>query len=175
MILVGAVLFLLYAWRGNLFRTPSAPAAAVSNPVFVEIAGEVNSPGVYSFSNPPTLLELSHKAGGPVPRTDSKVTVFSGSCVEVTPAGEYRVGRMSGSRLVSLGLAVDVNTATVEDLEALPGLGPVLAQRVVQYRETHGLFRDLEDLQKVSGVGKQKLARLKPYLAVSPPTQRAGH
>lgn len=170
LILLGAVLFLLYAWRGNFGWIPTKPAASVANPVFVEIAGEVARPGVYSFPSPPTLLELSQKAGGPKPRSDSNITLVSGSRVEVTPAGEYKLGgRMSGSRLLSLGLAVDVNSATAEDLEALPGLGSVMAQRLVQFRRTHGPFKDMADLLAVSGIGEEKLARLRPYLVVLSP------
>jgi len=175
LILLGAVLFLLYAWRGNLVWTPSTPAASVANPVYVEIVGEVPRPGVYSFPTPPTLLELSQKAGGPKPRTDSQVRLASGSRVEVTPAGEYRPrGRMSGSRLISLGLPVDVNTATAEDLEALPGIGPVMARRWVQYRQAHGPFKTLDELREISGLGEQKLARLKPHIMVSPPSAPTG-
>jgi len=167
MILLGAVLFLLYAWKGNFVRAPSPPAAEVAKPVFVEIVGNVAHPGVYSFTAPPTLLELSQKAGGLKPRTDLKPKLASGSLVEVTPEGEYKPrGRMSGDRLLSLGLALDLNTATAQDLEALPGIGPVMAQRLVQFRQTHGPFKDVEDLLAVSGIGEKKLALLKPYLVV---------
>jgi len=173
MILLGAVLFLLYAWRGDFWRTPAATIEVAPNPVFVEIAGKVAHPGVYSFSAPPTLLELGQKAGGPKPGKDAGIALASGSLVEVTPAGEYRLGSMSGERLLSLGLAVDVNTATAKDLEALPGLGPVLAQRVVQHRQTHGPFQAPQDLLEVPGIGEQNLARLRPYLVVLSPSTRA--
>ena len=93
----------------------------------------------------------------------------SGSRVEVTPDGTCRLGRMSGEHLLTLGLALNLNTATAEDLEALPGIGPVMAQRLVQFRQTHGPFKDVEDLLAVSGIGEKKLARLKPYLVVLSP------
>jgi competence protein ComEA len=76
---------------------------------------------------------------------------------------------MSGEQLLNLGLPLDLNTATAEDLEALPGIGPVMAQRLVQHRQTHGPFKDVEDLLAVSGIGEKKLARLKPYLVVLSP------
>jgi len=62
-----------------------------------------------------------------------------------------------------------VNAASAADLEALPGIGPVMARRLVQYRHAHGSFKNLEDLLEVSGLGEKKLARLKPYLTLSPP------
>ena len=170
MLLLGAVLFVLYAWRSNFGMAPPLTSAVPLNPVFVEVSGKVPRPGVYSFAAPPTLLEIWRQAGGPKPPTDSKVRLPSGSRVEVIPAGEYRLGRMSGPSLLSLGLSLDLNTATAEDLEALPGVGPVLAQRIFKYRQVHGPFNHLEDLVSVPGVGKKKLAQLKPYLMVlSPP------
>jgi competence protein ComEA len=129
----------------------------------------VARPGVYSFADPPTLLELCRRAGGPEPSHDAEKTVVSGSRLEVTPAGAYRLGHMSGDRLLTLGLALNLNTATAADLEALPGIGPVMAQRLVQFRQTHGPFKDVEDLLAVTGIGEKKLARLKPYLAVLSP------
>jgi competence protein ComEA len=73
---------------------------------------------------------------------------------------------MSGDRRLTLGLALDLNTATSQDLEALPGIGPVMAQRLVQFRQAHGPFKELKDLLAVSGIGEQKLTKIKPYLTV---------
>jgi competence protein ComEA len=61
-------------------------------------------------------------------------------------------------------LAVNVNTATAADLERLPGVGPVLARRIVEFREARGLFRRLEDLQEVQGIGARLYRRLEPHL-----------
>ena len=64
------------------------------------------------------------------------------------------------------GQTVNVNTATAADLERLPGVGPVLARRIVEHREAKGLFRQLDDLQQVKGIGPRLLARLKPLLSL---------
>jgi competence protein ComEA len=174
-LLLGALLFVVYAWRGNFGLTYSAPPAVAPNPVFVEIVGEVARPGVYSFPAPPTLPEVWRRAGGPEPLPQSDNTISSGSRIEVThTTGTYRLSRMSGPRLLTLGLALDVNTATAEELEALPGIGPALAQRIVQYRQDHGLYQTREDLLAVSGIGKKKLDALKPYLAVLSPPKPSG-
>jgi competence protein ComEA len=169
LILFGAVLFLLYAWRANFGRTPAALPAVASNPVFVEIAGGVSRPGVYSFPAPPTLLELLRRAGGPEPMPRSAAPLSSGTMVEVDQEGAWRLSRMSGERLLTLGLALDLNSATAKDLEVLPGIGPVLARRLIEHRQTHGPFKNLEDLLAVPGLGEQKLARLKPYVVVLSP------
>lgn len=60
--------------------------------------------------------------------------------------------------------AIPINTATARELQALPGVGPVLAQRIVDYRTAHGAFRSPEDLLAVSGIGERSAARLAPLL-----------
>lgn len=61
---------------------------------------------------------------------------------------------------------VDVNTAAVSELEALPGIGPTLARRIVSYREENGPFESLEELMEVSGIGEAKLRALRDYVIV---------
>lgn len=61
---------------------------------------------------------------------------------------------------------LDLNRATAQDLEGLPGVGPVLAQRIVQWREAHGRFHSLEDLNAVKGIGDKKLTRLRTLVMV---------
>lgn len=60
---------------------------------------------------------------------------------------------------------IDINSATPEQLEALPGIGPVLAQRIVSYREKHGAFKDISEICNVSGIGPKKFAALKEFIA----------
>ena len=76
---------------------------------------------------------------------------------------------MSGAQLLTLGLPLDLNRASAEDLDAIPGLGPALAQRIVDYRKAHGPFKKIEDLREVSGIGPQNLQKLKPYLGLGSP------
>lgn len=165
-LLVGAVLFGVFVWRGNLLRTPAAPTAVLPTPVFVEVTGRVARPGVYSFPAPPTLPDICRRAGGPEPLSASNAPISSGTLVEINKEGACQLGRMSGERLRTLGVALELNTATAQDLEALPGIGPVLAGRIVQHRETHGPYKSLDDLLAVPGIGKKKLARLTPLLMV---------
>lgn len=64
---------------------------------------------------------------------------------------------------------VDLNRATKEDLERLPGIGPVLAGRIVEYRSTQGAFDDVEQLRHVKGIGKKKFEQIRPHVAVLRP------
>ena len=61
---------------------------------------------------------------------------------------------------------VNVNTATVEQLQTLPGVGPVMAREIVRYREKNGPFRRVEELLIIRGISKKKLARMRPYVRV---------
>ena len=62
--------------------------------------------------------------------------------------------------------AVDINKATANDLQKLPGIGPSLAKRIVAYREKHGPFRRVEDLMAIKGIGFKKWNEIKPYVNV---------
>jgi competence protein ComEA len=61
---------------------------------------------------------------------------------------------------------IDINTATLEELQTLPGIGPVLAQRIIEYRETYGPFVDIEELLNVKGIGESLLERIRDLITV---------
>jgi competence protein ComEA len=64
---------------------------------------------------------------------------------------------------------VNINTASAAEFEALPGIGPKMAQRIVEYREKNGAFKKLEDLMNVKGIGEKNFLKLKAQLTVAPP------
>lgn len=165
-LLLGAALFFLWVWRANFWRSPGSPPAATLHPVFVEVAGAVAHPGVFAFDHPPTLPEAWRRAGGPAPIPESQAPLPSGSRLEVTEGGQYHLARMAGPQLLTLGLALDLNQASKEDLEALPGIGPVIAERILDYRQNHGPFKKIEDLDQVPGIGPKKLEQIKPYITL---------
>ncbi len=61
---------------------------------------------------------------------------------------------------------VNLNRASADELQVLPGIGPVLAQRMVDWRKTHGRYRTVDDLQEVKGIGKKRLEQLRPLVMV---------
>ena len=71
---------------------------------------------------------------------------------------------MHGAELLTLGLPLDLNSAGATDLDALPGIGPALARRIVDYRQKHGPFKKIDDLLQVSGIGPKLLDKIKPQL-----------
>ena len=66
----------------------------------------------------------------------------------------------------SAGIRLNINTASVDELQQIPGLGPALAQRIVDYRNEHGQFVTTDDLLNVSGIGDAKLSAIIPYITV---------
>jgi competence protein ComEA len=64
---------------------------------------------------------------------------------------------------------IDLNTATLEQLEQLPGIGPSTAKEIIQFREKSGPFKRIEDLRAIHGISKSKLEKLRPYVTVTPP------
>jgi competence ComEA-like helix-hairpin-helix protein len=168
-LLLGAALLLLYAWRAHVFFPPSPPPPGTLSLAFVEVTGKVSHPGVYSFPKPPSLGEVWAKAGAAGAAPDPDKIIAGGSRVAVTPEGGYRLGAMSGAQLLTLGLPIDLNRASAGDLDAVPGIGAALAQRIVDYRQAHGPFKKIEDLRGVSGIGLENLERLKPHLGLGNP------
>ena len=67
----------------------------------------------------------------------------------------------------TLSSPLDINKASADELTALPGIGPVMAQRIVEFREEHGPFRRVEDLLKVKGIGEKSFEKLRPSIKVS--------
>lgn len=164
---------------GVVFRGHSEPIAAlepmviVPPKVTVDIAGGVNSPGVYSLPANSRVIDAITAAGNAKTGTDlSDINlariVKDGEQIYVDPA-------VANSRPQSVAVVapvkkktgpININRATATDFDTLPGIGPVLAQRIVSYRKTNGPFTSIEDLQKVSGIGISKFADLKSKVRV---------
>jgi competence protein ComEA len=69
----------------------------------------------------------------------------------------------------AVGAAVNLNTASASQLEAVPGIGPKMAQRIVEYRQKNGAFKKIEELMNVKGIGEKSFLKLKAHITVSAP------
>ena len=148
----------------------STRAAAVTpstaGPV-VDVAGRVRSPGLRTLPPGARVQDALQAAGGAVPGTDltglnlaRPLTDGEEVVVGVTGAP----GGAPGGPPAPAAAPVSLNSATLQQLDALPGVGPVLAQRIIQYRDQHGGFQSVDELRQVSGFGERRLQDLKAVL-----------
>ena len=168
----GVAAFLFYRWHELQPSGPfSGPRRARGDVTHVEVVGDLVDDGVYAMPPGSTLWDLLEQAGfqGPpesLTPLGRDFPLIDGNRFEVTrgPNGEVviRRGNQSGRKLRLFFSRVDINTATVSDLQGLPGVGEDTARAIVRYREAHGPFAGVDDLLKVDGVGPKTLEKLRP-------------
>lgn len=108
-------------------------------------------------------------AGAAAAAIAAAVALVSVSSSAAAPAASRRPAA-SESRPAS-DVVVDINKASAADLVAVPGIGKVLAQRIVEFREKNGPFGEVDDLLKVQGIGEKSLEKLRPYLTCGKPSK----
>jgi competence protein ComEA len=145
-------------------------AEEARGPVVVHVVGEVRHPGVYRLPAGSRARDAVRRAGGPRPHADLgsinlAALLADGEQVRVprrTPAG----AAIPGPSADAPAAIVHLNGASADDLDALDGIGPALAERIVAYRVAHGGFRSVDELDEVSGIGPVRLEQLRPRLAL---------
>jgi competence protein ComEA len=121
----------------------------------------VQRPGLVELPAGSRVADALAAAGGALPETDLSTLNLAR---KVTDGELITVGVPTPSG--GPGAPLNLNTATVAELEALPGVGPVLAQRIVDYRDEHGGFRTVDELNDVPGIGEATFRELEPRVAV---------
>ena len=151
--------------------------------IWVQVAGAVNVPGVYRLLPGSRVFEAVAAAGDFREDADEQAValaaqLFDGCRVYVPRLGETVPGGVVGPAESSAGLSGDVagggatgglvslNSASTEELDTLPGIGPSLAQQIVSYREAQGPFRSIDQLTEVPGIGPAKLELIRPLVVL---------
>ena len=141
----------------------------------LELDGNVEGRGIIPVEPGMTVGEALEKAGGvygtlSLPQETLGQRIERNSRLSVLPEeegkGEIRVEALSPAKLKVLSIPISLNSATAEELDTLPGIGPKMAQAIVEFRERYGNFYSPEDLLQVPGIGPKKLAALKPHIIV---------
>jgi len=152
-------------------------AADRAGPLLVHVAGAVRQPGLVELAAGARVGDAVAAAGGARRRADPASVnlarpVVDGEQIVVLRRGEPAralpgaVGPAVAGQAGPSSGPVDLNVATLDELDALPGIGPVLAQRIVDWRTAHGRFSTVDELGEVSGIGEATLAELRPVVTV---------
>ena len=153
-----------------LERAAPAPAA----PVVVHVVGAVRRPGLYRLKDGSRVADAVARAGGATRRADTALVNLAAPVADGTqivvpvrapPAADEEAGGDGGDAGSSQTGPVHLNTATAEELDALPGVGPVTAQKIVEWREKHGAFASVDDLDAIPGIGPARLEQLRELAA----------
>ncbi|HET7368239.1 MAG TPA: ComEA family DNA-binding protein [Gaiella sp.] len=146
-----------------LARVPSS-AEAQRPLLVVHVVGAVRRAGLFRLRDGSRVADALARAGGPTRRADLAAVNLAAPLVD----GEQVVvprrgagGSVTGAAAPGAGAKVSLGSATVEQLDELPGVGPVTAQKIVDWRTTHGPFRSVEDLDDVPGIGPARIEQLR--------------
>lgn len=137
----------------------------------IDVKGAVKKPGIYKLTMPVRLYQLIEAAGGTtevadVNRINLAKVIADGSMIYIPRKGEQIPTEASPIQNKETD-KINLNTATLEELETLEGLGPTKAKAIIQYRGEHGGFRSVDELLQVSGIGERTLERIKEKIFVS--------
>jgi competence protein ComEA len=157
-------------------------ARAGGDAVLVHVAGAVRAPGVYRLRGDARVRDAVRRAGGATRHGDANAINLAAKLADgqqvVVPArapapaaagvvtGAGAAAAASGVGAAAPSAPVNLNTATLEQLDTLDGVGPATAQKILDYRQAHGGFRSVDDLAEVPGIGPKRLAALREKVQV---------
>jgi competence protein ComEA len=150
--------------------TPRSTASAGA--LYVHVAGAVRRPGLFRLPRGARTAAALERAGGPMPRADLTVVNLAaelqdGQQIVVPVRGAAPAPAPGAAAAGTSGVPaarIHLSTATVEQLDEIDGIGPTLAQRIVEYRDANGGFGSIEELAEVDGIGEQRLETLRDAL-----------
>ncbi len=154
--------------------TSTIPPTSTPAPIRIYVSGAVQSPTVCELPLGSIVRDAIDAAGGPAPGADLAcinlaLELQDQQHVHVPQVGETNPPPViSGGVSRSEGALVNINTATASELETLPGVGEVTAQRIIEYREANGPFERVEEIQEVSGIGPKTFAGMEEMITVGP-------
>jgi competence protein ComEA len=184
-LLAGVVFFVSRLPSGETIALLPAPTLA---PIAVDVTGAVVRPGLYKFPDGSRIQDAIDAAGGLLADADTKAINLAarledGKQLDIpykegtapaaaTEAPVFSYSEPDGTNPVSTSESpndaelIDINTATLEQLDTLPGVGPATAQKIIDYRTTNGPFGTIEDIMKVPGIGPATFDNMQSLITV---------
>lgn len=135
----------------------------------VYVTGLVKNPGVYTMEEGERVIDAINKAGGPLEEADLTninlaQKVKDEQMIIVPKKGE--TNNISPTSTIQKNEKININTATKEELQTLPGIGPVTAERIIEFRENKGSFKKIEDIMNVPRIGPKLFEQIKDKITV---------
>ena len=167
-------------------RNSGAGIIISSDPTIAEIAvdvrGEVVNPGMYRLTGDARLADVLTAAGGTTPNADlaqfnlaeriidgSQIVIPSINASPVAAPTIAVANTHPTAAPMSIGVTkISLNSATATELEALPGIGPVLAARIVDWRTSHGPFASIDELDAIDGISAALITKIQPFVTLDP-------
>ena len=151
-------------------RVARASAGPKAAQLFVDVVGAVRRPGLYPMRDGARVADAVARAGGPTSKAQLELVnlaarIADGEQVVVPRRGAFPAVAAGGGGASAPAGPVHLNSATLEQLDGLPGVGPVTAQKIVDYRTQHGGFGSVDELDAVPGIGPARLADLRSLVA----------
>ena len=163
--LLSAALILI--GNGRLEGQPISLSTPADPPgVRVSVQGAVRAPGLYTLAPDSIVQDAVFAAGGFLPNADPSrlnlaAPLSDGQALIVPAQSPTSLPGTPAAAASPIGKKINLNTATLEELDSLPGIGPVIAQRVIDYRQTVGPFQSVDDLLHVKGIGPALLEKIR--------------
>ncbi len=159
----------MLASAGSPSVQPVAPlvpeAAAATETLVVHVAGAVRQPGLYELKEGSRVSDAVARAGGGTAKADTAAVNLAAPLADgIQVLIPSRVAGAAGAGAGGAGGVaprVSLSSATIADLDALPGIGPVTAQKIVDYRGQHGAFGSVDDLDAIPGIGPARIEQLR--------------
>jgi competence protein ComEA len=178
---VGVLVLVVLVVAAKVSLRPARPAVPppvrVATPVghpaaprlFVNVVGAVRRPGLYTLKDGSRVADAVIRAGGPTPKAQIELLnlaarIADGEQIVVPRRGLATRGASASGASAATG-PVHLNSATLEQLDALPGVGPVTAQKILDYRQQHGAFGSVDELDAIAGIGPARLEQLRGLVA----------
>ena len=177
----GVVALLVLVVAGKVLLRPARPAVPppvrIAAPVahtaaprlFVNVVGAVRRPGLYRLKDGSRVADAVLRAGGPTPKAQIELLnlaarIADGEQIVVPRRGLANPSAAASGGAVAAG-PVHLNSATLEQLDGLPGVGPVTAQKILDFRQQHGAFGSVDELDAIVGIGPARLEQLRGLVA----------
>ena len=149
----------------------------ISKNVTIYVSGEVNNPGIVTIESDKRLYDAVEKLGGVTQNADlNRINL----AIKLNAAEHYIIPKIGEDNIISQDISVNnidtikneqtskinINTATIEELDNLPGVGEATANKILNYREENGIFKSIEEVKNVNGIGEKKYIDIKDKICI---------